>query len=261
MTLELPDADFLFHLADIAARETLPRFRTPLAVVNKPKEGFSFDPVTEADREAERAIRAAIGERYPSHAILGEEFGRSGEGDLLWVIDPVDGTRPFICGVPVWGTLIGLTQKGRAEIGIMSQPYTRERFWSVPEGAFGEGPTGRFELRVRDVGALENATLFSSAPELFRGALKDRFASLVDRVRLTRFGADCYAFAMLAAGHVDLCVEPGLQPYDIVALTPIVERAGGIVTTFSGGRPEEGGDVVAAATPALHEAALRLLNG
>jgi len=258
---ELPDADFLFHLAAVAARETLPRFRTPLLVDNKPKEGFSFDPVTEADREAERAIRRAIGERYPDHAILGEEFGRSGEGDLLWVIDPVDGTRPFICGVPVWGTLIGLTVRGRAEIGIMSQPYTGERFWSTPDGAFGDGPAGRRSLRVRDVGGLESAILFSSAPELFRGSLRERFATLAERVRLARFGADCYAFAMLASGHVDICVEPGLQPYDIVALTPIVERAGGVITTFEGNRPEEGGDVVAAATPALLDAALRILNG
>ncbi|WP_210270262.1 histidinol-phosphatase [Aureimonas sp. ME7] len=257
----LPDAAFLFRLAEAAARETLPRFRTALQVDSKPKEGVSFDPVTEADREAERAIRALIEAEYPTHAILGEEFGRSGSGDHLWVIDPVDGTRPFICGLPVWGTLIGLTVRGRAEIGIMSQPYTRERFWATGEGAFADGPMGETRLRVRDVGALAQATVFSSAPELFRGSLKERFQALSDQTRLTRFGADCYAFAMLAAGHVDLCVEPGLQPYDIVALTPIVERAGGIVTTFSGDRPENGGDIVAAATPALHEAALRILNG
>lgn len=260
--MTLPDAEFLFRLADAAAAETLPRFRSKLLVDNKPKEGFTFDPVTEADREAEKAIRRVIGEHYPDHAILGEEFGRSGEGDLLWVIDPVDGTRPFICGIPVWGTLVGLTVKGRAEIGIMSQPFTGERFYATPEGAFGEGPhTGRYPLKVRDIGDLVDATLFSSAPELFRGGLEDRFRTLVDAVRLTRFGCDCYAFSMLAAGHVDLCVEPGLQPYDIVALTPIVERAGGIITTFSGDRPEEGGDVIAAATPRLHEAALRILNG
>lgn len=257
----LPDASFLFRLADAAAKETLPRFRTALSVDSKPKEGFTFDPVTEADREAEKAIRAIIEAEYPAHAILGEEFGLSGSGDHLWVIDPVDGTRPFICGVPVWGTLIGLQVRERAEIGIMSQPYTRERFWATPDGAFGDGPQGEKRLRVRDIGGLGNATLFSSAPELFKGGLKDRFQSLVDQVRLTRFGADCYAFAMLAAGHVDICVEPGLQPYDIVALTPLVERAGGVITTFSGDRPEEGGDVIAAATPRLHEAALRHLNG
>ncbi len=247
----LPDASFLFRLADAAARETLPRFRTPLDVQSKPKEGYTFDPVTEADREAERAIRALIEAEYPAHAILGEEFGLSGSGDHLWVIDPVDGTRPFICGFPVWGTLIGLTVRGRAEIGIMSQPYTRERFWATGEGAFGDGPLGERPLKVRDVGALSAATLCSTAPELFKGTMADRFRDLSAQVRLTRFGTDCYAFAMLASGHVDLCVEPGLQPYDIVALTPIVEKAGGVISTFSGERPEGGGDIVAAATPAL----------
>lgn len=259
--MQLPDADFLFQLADVAAKETLPRFRQPLKVHNKPREGYTFDPVTEADREAEKAIRRVIETQFPDHAILGEEFGRSGEGDLLWVIDPVDGTRPFICGVPVWGTLIGLTVKGIAQFGIMSQPYTGERFWATPEGAWSDGPLGQRSLQVRDVGGLESATLFSSAPELFHSPLKERFQTLVDSVRLTRFGADCYAFAMLASGHVDICVEPGLQPYDIVALTPLVEKAGGVITTFDGGRPEDGGDVIAAATPKLHEAALRLLNG
>ncbi|WP_062111798.1 histidinol-phosphatase [Aureimonas sp. AU40] len=259
--MQLPDADFLFRLADVAAKETLPRFRQPLLVHNKPREGYTFDPVTEADREAEKAIRRVIEESFPAHAILGEEFGRTGEGDLLWVIDPVDGTRPFICGVPVWGTLIGLTVRGVAQFGIMSQPYTGERFWATPEGAWSDGPLGQRTLQVRDVGGLESATLFSSAPELFKDPLKARFQSLVDQVQLTRFGADCYAFAMLASGHVDICVEPGLQPYDIVALTPLVEKAGGVITTFSGDRPEEGGDVIAAATPKLHEAALRILNG
>ena len=257
----LPDTDFLFRLADAAAGETLPRFRTRLTIDNKPKPGFTFDPVTEADREAEKAIRAIITAEYPDHAVLGEEFGLSGEGPLRWVIDPVDGTRPFICGVPVWGTLIGLTLEGRAVMGIMSQPYIGERFWADRSGAWGQGPGGSFTLAVRDVGALANATLFSSAPELFRGGLKDRFAALSDQVRLTRFGADCYAFAMLAAGHVDLCVEAGLQPYDIVALIPLIERAGGIVTTFDGGRPEDGGDVLASATSRLHDEALRILNG
>ncbi len=116
--------------------------------------------MTEADREAEKAIRRVIEAQFPDHAILGEEFGRSGEGDLLWVIDPVDGTRPFICGVPVWGTLIGLTVKGIAQFGIMSQPYTGERFWATPEGAWSDGPLGQRSLQVRDVGGLESATLF-----------------------------------------------------------------------------------------------------
>lgn len=258
--MRLPDLAFLFELADAAAKETLPRFRTPLTIDTKFKEGFDFDPVTEADREAERAIRALIEARFPEHAILGEEFGASGEGLVKWVIDPVDGTRPFICGIPVWGTLIGVTVEGRARMGIMSQPYTGERFYSDGVEGHLEGPGGKRRLQVRDAGSLAHATLFSSAPELLHGTVGEGFDRLRRSVRLTRFGADCYAFAMLAAGCVDLCFEPGLQPYDIVALIPLVEAAGGVVTTLDGGRAEEGGDVLASATPALHEAALELLR-
>lgn len=258
--IRLPDRDFLFRLADAAAAETLPRFRQGVVVDTKFKAGVSFDPVTEADREAERAIRAIIGAEYPEHAILGEEFGESGEGPVRWVIDPVDGTRPFIAGIPVWGTLIGLEVEGRASIGIMSQPYTGERFYADGSGAFFSSPHGSGRLKVRDVGTLDQATLFSSSPDLLRGRLQSRFAALEEAVRLTRFGADCYAFAMLAAGCVDLCFEPGLQPYDIVALIPLIEAAGGMVTTLDGGRAEAGGDVLAAATPALHAAALAILT-
>ena len=127
--ITMPDADFLFRIADAAAGQTLPRFRQKLAVDNKVPG--AFDPVTEADRQAERAITALIAAEFPDHAILGEEFGRQGDGDALWVIDPIDGTRPFISGVPVWGTLVGLTVGGKARAGIMSQPYIGERFWTL----------------------------------------------------------------------------------------------------------------------------------
>ncbi|SHJ54207.1 histidinol-phosphatase, inositol monophosphatase family [Aureimonas altamirensis DSM 21988] len=257
--MTMPDADFLFRIADAAAGQTLPRFRQKLAVDNKVPG--AFDPVTEADRQAERAITALIEAEFPDHAILGEEFGRQGDGDALWVIDPIDGTRPFISGVPVWGTLVGLTVGGKARAGIMSQPYIGERFWTVGDGAYMDGPAGQATLHVRDVGALENATLTTTNPRMFDSRMKERFGALEDKVRLSRYGLDCYAFAMLAAGHIDLCVETGLQPYDIVALIPIIEQAGGIVTTFDGGRAENGGDVIAAATPQLHSAALAVLNG
>ncbi|WP_083507833.1 histidinol-phosphatase [Aureimonas frigidaquae] len=255
----MPDRDFLFRLADAAAGQTLPRFRQGGSVDNK--LSGAFDPVTEADREAERAIVTLIADAFPDHAILGEEFGRRGTGPALWVIDPIDGTRAFISGVPVWGTLIGLCVDGRARTGIMSQPFTGERFWTIGDGSFMDGPAGTVPLHVRNVGALADATLMTTDPRMFRGAAGERFEALEAAVRLRRYGLDCYAFAMLAAGHVDLCVETGLQPYDIVALIPIIENAGGVVTTFDGGRAEDGGDVIAAATPALHEAAMRILNG
>jgi histidinol phosphatase-like enzyme (inositol monophosphatase family) len=257
---ELPSADFLHRLADVADRETLPRFRTDLAVDSKFKEGYSFDPVTEADREAEIAIRVAIKAEYPDHAILGEELGQTGSGPYRWVLDPVDGTRPFICGLPVWGTLIGLTVDGRAKLGMMSQPFTGERFWATADGAWCERAGKRERLSTRDVGALSQAILHTTSPEHYHGELKQGFDRLAASVRMTRYGGGCYAMAMLAAGRIDLAVEPSLQPYDIVALIPIVEKAGGVVTRIDGGRAEEGGPVIALATAGLHAAALHPLN-
>lgn len=257
--MTLPDADFLHHLADIADAETLRRFRTDLAVDTKPKEGYTFDPVTEADREAEIAVRAAINERFPDHAVLGEEMGLTGSGRYRWVLDPVDGTRPFICGLPVWGTLIGLTIDDRAELGMMSQPFTRERFWADRDGAWTQRDGRRQRLATRDVGSLDHAILHTTSPEHFAGDLAAGFDRLKAAVRMTRYGGECYAMAMIAAGRIDLAIEPSLQPYDIVALIPIIERAGGVVTRLDGTRGEEGGAVLVAATPALHAAALREL--
>jgi len=257
--MPLPDTAFLSELADAADRETLPRFRIGTAVDNK--RAADFDPVTEADRAAEQAILAAIAARYPDDAVLGEEFGARGTGDRLWVIDPIDGTRAFISGVPVWGTLIGFCESGRARAGIMSQPFTGERYLADGEAAWCLHRGVRTQLAVRDVRRVEEATLFTTSPRMFEAKGRPRFAALEARAQLTRFGTDCYAFCMLAAGHVDLVVETGLKPYDIVALVPIIEQAGGIVTRTDGGRPEAGGDIVAAGTAELHAAALALLNG
>ncbi|WAP70827.1 histidinol-phosphatase [Jiella pelagia] len=257
--MQKPDATFLLKLADAADRETLPRFRAGGGIDNK-LSGGAFDPVTEADRAAEQAIRQVIGESFPDHAIVGEEFGESGEGDHRWIIDPIDGTRAFITGIPVWGTLIGHYVGGRARMGIMSQPFTGERFFADGSGSFLKRGDGEARpIAVRKTEKISDATLFSTSPRLFSGDLLGRFEALETAARLTRFGTDCYAFAMLAAGHVDLVVESGLKPYDIAALIPLIEQAGGIVTTFAGDRPEEGGDILAAATPELHEAARRIL--
>src|SRR3954453_15920896 len=167
---KLPSADFLHRLADIADRETLPRFRTDLAADSKTGEAY-FDPVTEADREAEIAIRAVIEPEYPAHAILGEELGLTGTPSSRWVLDPVDGTRPFICGLPVWGTLIGLTVDGRAELGMMSQPFTSERFWATAAGTWCERAGQRKPLSTRDVGTLSLAILHTTGPEHYHGEL------------------------------------------------------------------------------------------
>ncbi|MCD1634184.1 histidinol-phosphatase [Martelella mediterranea] len=256
----LPDRKFFETLAAAAAAETLPRFRSGLDVDNKLAGGF--DPVTEGDRAAERAIRTLIGEHYPDHGILGEEHGAEGlEREHVWVIDPIDGTRAFISGVPVWGTLVGFYRNGRAMMGLMDQPFTGERYFADGGQSHYAGPGGPRVLKTRRCEALEDAVMFTTSPRIIAGHLQAGYDRLEARVRLARYGTDCYAYCLLAAGFVDLVVETGLQPYDIGALIPIIEQAGGVVTTVEGGRAEDGGDIVAAATPALHAAALAVLNG
>lgn len=255
------DTDFLRKLAAAAAAETLPRFRSNGSVVNKQDGGF--DPVTEADREAERAIRTLINRTHPGHGILGEEFGAENTDNRhVWVIDPIDGTRAFISGLPVWGTLVGLMEDGEAIAGMMSQPFTGELYMAAGGEAIHEGPAGSRELVTSSIRSMDDAILFTTSPKLFEGEELAGYERLESSVKLARYGCDCYAFALLAAGHVDVVVEPGiLQPYDIVGLIPLIEAAGGVVTRWDAGPAESGGNVVAAATPELHELALGLLNG
>jgi histidinol phosphatase-like enzyme (inositol monophosphatase family) len=252
--------EFMRRIAAAAAAETLPRFRAQGAIVNK--EDAGFDPVTEADREAELAIKTLILNEFPDHGILGEEHGTvNPDSRYQWVIDPIDGTRAFISGLPVWGTLVGLTVDGDAVAGLMSQPFTGELFYATDSGSHYEGPGGPRILRTRPTTQLSDATLFTTTPALFRDAKRARYDDLESKVRLARYGTDCYAFAMVAAGHADIVADPGLKPYDIVGLIALIEKAGGVVTTFDGGSPENGGDILVAATPELHEAALAVLNG
>lgn len=255
----LPDLGFFDEIADAAARETLPRFRAAGSIDNKWASGF--DPVTEADREAERVIRALITARYPEHGILGEEYGDVGlDRDHVWVIDPIDGTRAFISGLPVWGTLVGLYHHGRAVMSMMDQPFTGERFVAGPDGAFLSHNGERHPLRTRTGRTLAQATLMTTSPFLYAGSTERPYRALENAVQLTRYGCDCYAFAMVAAGHIDLCVDSGLKPYDVGGLIALVEQAGGVFTDWQGGRAEFGGNVIAAATPELHAAALEILN-
>jgi histidinol phosphatase-like enzyme (inositol monophosphatase family) len=253
----------LLDAADVAAAMTLPRFRTNLAVDNKWTEGF--DPVTEADREAERAIRELIAARFPAHGLIGEEWDpKETGGRFAWIIDPIDGTRAFITGVPVWGTLIGLTVDGRAVAGLMAQPFTGEVYLSLPGEAHYHRGTERTPLRTSKVTDLASAKLTATSPDLFLGELPD-ISSAWQRISAgaltVRYGLDCYGYCLLAAGHIDLVVEAGLKDVDITPLIPIIENAGGIVTTWDGGRAEAGGNCVAAATPELHAAAMRMLRG
>ncbi len=254
----LPDRAFFNRLADAAKAETLPRFRTGVDVVNKQDGGF--DPVTEGDRAAEAAIRAVIGAQFPEHGILGEEHDNVGlDRRHIWVIDPIDGTRAFISGAPVWGTLIGFQEDGRSIMGMMDQPFTGERYFADGKAAWYAGPDGERQIRSRDCGGLANAILFTTSPHMFAGEDARRYRDVESRARLFRYGIDCYAYALLAAGHVDLVIETGLKPYDVGAMIPLVEQAGGVMTDWQGGRAEAGGNVIAAGSAALHREALELL--
>jgi len=255
-----PSPEFMRQVAAAAAAETLPRFRQNGAVTNKLSGGF--DPVTEADRSAEQAIRRLIREHFPDHGIVGEEFGtEKGDSRHLWIIDPIDGTRAFISGLPLWGTLVGLTIDGDAVAGLMSQPFTGELYYADKNGAYYEGPGQPRRLATRRTTSLGDATLCTTTPSLFDGKRRALYDRVEQAVRLPRYGTDCYGYAMVAAGHVDLVIESGLQAYDIVALIPIIEQAGGVVTTWAGEPAEAGGDIVAAATPELHAQALEFLRG
>lgn len=251
---------FLDRLADAAAEAIGPYFRSRLDVENKETE--RFDPVTAADRAAEIAMRELIAAHHPEHGILGEEFENERlDAEHVWVLDPIDGTRAFIAGLPVWGTLIGLKRDGRPIAGMMAQPFTGERYFGDGESAAYRGPDGAYALKTRPCPDIAKATLFTTSPNIFSGEDRPGYDRVERAVRMPRYGCDCYAYCMVAAGHVDIVVEAGLKPFDIVALVPIIEGAGGVVTTWDGGDPCDGGRIVASGDPRLHEAALKLLAG
>jgi len=250
---------FLESLADAAAAAILPHFRTALPVDSK--GGHRFDPVTIADRESEAAMRALIAERFPKDGVIGEEHGPLNEGaERIWVLDPIDGTRSFIAGLPVWGVLIGLLHRGVPVLGMMAQPFTGERFGGDGSTAWYTGPGGARALRTRACADLAEAVLFTTSPDNFAPDELAAYRRSEAKVRLARYGADCYAYAMLAAGFVDVVIEAGLQPYDIIPMIPIIEGAGGVVTAWDGGTAVAGGRVVASGDARLHERVLRLLG-
>ncbi|SEQ15734.1 histidinol-phosphatase, inositol monophosphatase family [Devosia sp. YR412] len=260
MTIDLAKVEAtLLRAAEAAAAHTLPLFRTTLAIDNKYTVGF--DPVTEADRGAETVIRAVIAEAFPDHAIIGEEWGNSGDSDYTWIIDPVDGTRAFISGAPVWGTLIGFAHKGTAIAGLMSQPFIGETFLAVPGRSTYRRSGETTPNRTSGQTELAPSRVFTTTPSLFRTPeLLAKWTAIESATRLQRFGMDCYGYALLAAGHADLVIEPFLQTYDIAALVPIIREAGGAIACWDGSDPTVGGNVVAAATPELLEKALNLVN-
>ena len=253
---------FAHHLADLSAAAILPHFRNLTSVEDK-STGGKYDPVTTADREAEQVIRAEVASAWPDHDIRGEEFGDDSCGaEYCWLIDPIDGTRPFIMGLPVWGTLIALTHGGTPILGLMNQPFTGERFWSTPAGAFYRRGEGAQPIRTRACPKLSDAILSTTSPDLLATSEdKKRFNALSEKVRIRWFGGDCYAYCLLAAGHIDLIVESGLSVHDIAPLIPIIEAAGGCITDWTGGSAQSGGHAVACGDPALHEEVLKILSG
>jgi histidinol phosphatase-like enzyme (inositol monophosphatase family) len=254
-------AAFVDRLATASGEAILPFFRTSLGVEDKAK-GAGFDPVTAADKAGESVMRAMIRKTFPAHGIIGEEHGDFGvDAEYVWVLDPIDGTRSFITGLPIWGTLIGLTRRGRPCFGLMHQPFVGEKFSGDGASARYRGPGGERRLRTRACARLADAMLMSTSPGMFDAAERAAFDAVAADVRQTRWGGDCYAYAMLAAGHLDLVVEADLKPFDIVALIPIVEGAGGVITTWDGGPAANGGRIVAAGDRRIHEAALERLSG
>ena len=227
---------------------------------NKGQDHKDYDPVTDADRNAERIMRQLLDMRRPDDGVLGEEFGqREGSSGLKWVLDPIDGTRSFISGLPVWGTLIAVSDGDGPLFGIVEQPYIGERY----EGGFGiasmESRFGQSLLATRGTERLADAILFSTFPEIGTVCEREAFSRLSARTHFTRYGTDCYAYAMLASGCIDLVVEAGLYPYDTYAPIAIVTAAGGVVTDWSGGPAHQGSRIIAAANSGLHSQALDVL--
>lgn len=259
-------AAFVEQLAQVSGEVILPFFRSAIGADDKSRGGV-FDPVTEADRAAESAMRRLIAQTFPAHGCIGEEYGQDKpDAEYVWVLDPIDGTKSFISGLPTWGTLIGLMHNNLPVYGMMSQPFTRERYFGDGKRARlrslaptrGDGPPGEWAnrtLRTRTCATLDRATVMTTSPHLIKDpADRAAYLKIEAQTRLVRYGADCYAYCALAAGFVDLVIETNLKPHDVVALAPIVEGAGGVITTWDGDPVSKGGRIIAAGDPRLHEA-------
>jgi histidinol phosphatase-like enzyme (inositol monophosphatase family) len=248
------------ELADAARVATLSFFRSRNLTVDT-KDADRFDPVTAADRLSEDRMRAILARRRPDDGILGEEFGlQPGTSGLTWVLDPIDGTRGYLAGTPTWGVLVSVRDAQGVLFGIIDQPYIGERFEGGLGRALVKGPMGETALAVRTARALEQAILFTTFPEVGTPAEGTAFHRVASRAKLVRYGTDCYAYALVAAGQIDLVIEAGLQAYDVQAPIAVIEAAGGVVTDWQGGPALAGGQIIAASCPALHAEALALLN-
>jgi myo-inositol-1(or 4)-monophosphatase len=252
---------FVNELATVSGEAIRPFFRTALGIEDKGRGGM-FDPVTAADRAAEQAMRAMIREQFPTHGIIGEEFGAErADAEFVWVLDPIDGTKSFISGMPAWGTLIALARQGQPVFGMVHQPFIGERFSGDGLAAAYRGPAGRRALQTRSCPALDGAVVYTTSPRLMSAADRAAFNRVEDVARLSRYGGDCYSYCMLAAGFVDLVIETELKSYDVAALIPIISGAGGTITTWEGNSAQSGGRIIAAGDRRTYAAAMELLNG
>lgn len=249
------------HLMADAARSVILPFFRGNALDTQSKLAGGYDPVTVADRAAEEAMRKVLAEHRPDDAVLGEEFGhKAGTSGLTWVLDPIDGTRGFVSGTPTWGVLIALSDADGPFYGIIDQPYIGERFEGAPDGARMTGPLGPRELHTIAPRDLSTAIILTTFPEVGSAADQSGFQAVASEAQLARYGMDCYGYALLAAGQVDLVVEAGLQSYDIQAPIAVIQAAGGIVTDWQGGPAHEGGRALAAANREIHAQALEILQ-
>jgi myo-inositol-1(or 4)-monophosphatase len=248
------------RVADAARAAILPYFRSA-TLDHENKLAGGYDPVTEADRAAEQAMRDVLARARPADGILGEEFGaQPGSSGFIWVLDPIDGTRGFMSGTPTWGVLIAVSNESGPFYGLIDQPYIGERFVGSSLGAYMSGPLGTTPLATRPARDLGQATLFTTFPEVGSAEEGRAFHAVAARTRLTRYGMDCYAYAMLASGQIDLVIEAGLQSYDIQAPIALIEAAGGLVTDWQGDPVHAGGRAIAAANPEIHAEALSILR-
>lgn len=263
MRVSESDLVFSHKLADAAGAVIRPFFRVPLAVDDKgAARGSHFDPVTAADKGAEVAIRALLKAERPQDGILGEEYGAEpGTSGRNWVIDPIDGTRAFITGQPLWGTLIALTEGDQPVLGVIDQPVLGERFTGTCDEAYLVQNGRKTTLKTRNCTTLSDAIIMTTHPwDYFSADEAAAFRRVADAARMSRFGGDCYAYAALAMGYVDVVIETGLQPWDIDAVIPVVLGAGGVIGNWQAEGCAAGGAVVAAATAGLRNEVLAVLS-
>lgn len=249
---------FALSLAELSGKAILPHFRSLLSVENK--QAADWDPVTEGDKAAERSIRESIEKTYPTHGIIGEEYGvKKGSSAYTWVLDPIDGTRAFVIGIPTWTTLIGLYKDGKPFLGLMNQPYIGEIFYGSAEGAFWQRGTEKRRLKCAAPKPLAQALAGTTTPHLYTS--ESGIENLRKATRLLRYGGDAYFFSLVAAGHMDIALEAGVQIYDIAALIPIVKGAGGVVGCWDDGDVTQGGNVLVASCQELFDAAKKVMGG